>query len=191
MKLRRASYLKNYVFLFSVETAELFRVALHEVTTLISRCCSVCCATEQNVLVLYRGGRSSRCKSLRHRRRTKRKYRIGSWANRKRLAKTRYIRRLTTSLHLSLKCLESILPNVGLAERTWKNTNNERRRKDDKNAKIASFGDDSNDYNVRCHDPHNKYVKHCEYIFFIFPILVEMFQNKSGPDQQTMKLKPT
>ena len=53
MKLRRASYLKNYVFLFSVETAELFRVALHEVTTLISRCCYVCCATEQNVLVLY------------------------------------------------------------------------------------------------------------------------------------------
>ena len=42
-----------------IETAQLFRVALHEVTTLISRCCSVCCATEQNVLVLYRGGRSS------------------------------------------------------------------------------------------------------------------------------------
>ena len=41
-----------------IETAQLFRVALHEVTTLISRCCYVCCATEQNVLVLDRGGRS-------------------------------------------------------------------------------------------------------------------------------------
>ena len=65
------------------------------------------------------------------------------------------LRSQTTSLHLSLKYLDSILPNVGLVERTWKNSNNEQRRKDDKNAKIASFGDDSNDYNVRCHDPHN------------------------------------
>ena len=69
------------------------------------------------------------------------------------------LRSQTTSLHLSLKYLDSILPNVGLVERTWKNSNNEQRRKDDKNAKIASFGDDANDYNVRCHEPHNMFVK--------------------------------
>ena len=95
-----------------------------------------------------------------------RKYNIGSWANHEGFAKTFvWIRKLSSSLHHLPWLLESFLPNVGLADWTL---NKQQRRKNVTRRQTASLADDSNDYYVRNHDPHNSLMNHANDLWLLW-----------------------